>query len=77
MSLAIIDARQWQNVLDLRTGKKVEDDSPKTRMVRGVLERHPYPGDVDTLSNRWVTDTALDLAQTRTERARVLSNRNS
>jgi hypothetical protein len=28
-----------------------------------VLERHPYPGDVDTLSNRWVTDTALDLAE--------------
>ena len=62
MSLAIIDARQWQNVFDLRSGKKVQDDSPKTRMVRDVLERHPYPGDVDKLSNRWVTDTALDLA---------------
>jgi hypothetical protein len=62
MSLAIVDAHQWQNVCDLRSGKKVQDDSPKTQMVRGVLERHPYPGDVDHLSNRWVTDTALDLA---------------
>jgi hypothetical protein len=62
MSLAIVDARQWQNLFDLRTGKKVQDDSPKTLKVRGVLERHPYPGDVDRLSNSWVTDTALDLA---------------
>jgi len=61
MSLAIVDARQWQNLFDLRTGKKVEDDSPKTRMVREVLERHPYPGDTTDLSNRWVSDTALDL----------------
>ena len=30
-------------------------------MVREVLERQPYPGDLDDLGNRWVTDTALDL----------------
>ena len=30
-------------------------------MVKGVLERHPYPGDVDQQSNRWVSDTALDM----------------
>ena len=30
-------------------------------MVREVLERHPYPGDASDLSNRWVSDTALDL----------------
>jgi hypothetical protein len=63
MSLAIVDARQWQNLFDLRTGTKVQDESPKTLMVRGVLERHPYPGDVDRLSNYWVTDTALDLVE--------------
>ena len=61
MSLAIVDAREWQNQLDLRTGKKVQDDSPQAAMVRGVLARHPYPGDVNIASNQWVTDTALDL----------------
>jgi hypothetical protein len=61
MSLAIVDAREWQNQLDLRTGKKVQDDSSQALMVRGVLARHPYPGDVNIESNRWVTDTALDL----------------
>ncbi len=63
MSLAIVDAREWQNLLDLRTGKKAEDESPQTLMVRDILKRHPYPGDVDDRSNRWVTDTALDLVK--------------
>ncbi len=61
MSLAIVDAREWQNLLDLRTGKKVQDDHPQTRMVRDLLARHAYPGDVNVESNRWVTDVALDL----------------
>ena len=61
MSLAIVDAREWQNILDLRTGKKVQDERSQTLMLRGILKRHPYPGDVDIVSNKWVTDTALDL----------------
>ena len=61
MSLAIIDAREWQRLLDLKTGKKAEDDSPQTQMLRRILGKHPYPGDVDILSNRWVTDCALEL----------------
>jgi hypothetical protein len=63
MSLAIVDAREWQNLLDLRTGKKVQDNSPQTEMVREILKKHPYPGDVDIISNRWVTDTALELVE--------------
>jgi len=63
MSLVVVDAREWQNLLDLRTGRKVQDESPQTLMLRGVLERHHYPGDVDLESSRWVTDTALDLVQ--------------
>ena len=63
MSLAIVDAREWQNLMDLETGKKVQDESPQTLMVRGILKKHPYPGDVDIRSNRWVTDTALDLVE--------------
>ena len=61
MSLAIVDAREWQRLFDLKTGKKVEDSRPQTLMLRRILERHPYPGDVDILSNRWVTDCALEL----------------
>jgi len=61
MSLVIVDARQWQNLMDLRTGKKARDESPQTLMVRDILAAHPYPGDVEIESNRWVSDTALDL----------------
>jgi len=61
MSIAIIDARGWQNTLDLKTGEKVETSGPAIDMVKGVLRRHPYPGDMGMESNRWVSDTALDL----------------
>ncbi len=61
MSLAIIDAREWQKTFDLRTGEKREAQGPVVDMVRDVLRRHPYPGDMEAGANRWVTDTALDL----------------
>jgi hypothetical protein len=63
MSIAIVDAREWQNLLDLQTGKKIQDESPQTALVRGILKKHPYPGDVNIQSNKWVTDTALDLIE--------------
>ena len=63
MSLAIIDARAWQNMFDLRTGQKRQDNSPKAKMVKTVLNAHPFPGDTDERSNQWVTDTALDLVE--------------
>ncbi|OPY77329.1 MAG: hypothetical protein A4E65_02791 [Syntrophorhabdus sp. PtaU1.Bin153] len=61
MSIAVVDARGWQNTLDLKTGEKIETTGPVIDMVKGVLQRHPYPGDMDPGSNRWVSDTALDL----------------
>lgn len=61
MSLALVDVREWQNTLDLRTGKKVKIDSPLVQMVKKVMAQHPYPGDTDLGSNGWVTDTALEL----------------
>lgn len=63
MSLAIIDAREWQNQFDLETGQKKDDDSPVVQMVRKVLARNPYPGDLDEKANAWVTKTALDLIE--------------
>jgi hypothetical protein len=63
MSLAIIDAREWQNMFDLRTGEKQDADGPVVRMVHEVLANHPYPGDMDERSNQWVTDAALDFIE--------------
>ena len=63
MSRAIIDAREWQKVFDLRTGAALEDVSPLDEMVQRVQARHPYPGDLDVAGNRWVSDTALDLLE--------------
>ena len=61
MSLALLDARQWQQTVDLRSGHPVEAAGPTVDMVRGLLTRHPFPGDRDPLGNAWVVDTALDL----------------
>jgi len=61
MSLAIIDAREWQNQFDLETGQKKEDDGPVIRMMKKVLRDNPYPGDMDERANAWVSRTALDL----------------
>jgi hypothetical protein len=63
MSTTILDAREWQNVLDLRSGEEISSSSKAVDMVKDVLHRHPYPGDMDQGSNRWVTDTALDLIE--------------
>ncbi|HOP30738.1 MAG TPA: hypothetical protein P5120_02655 [Spirochaetota bacterium] len=61
MSTAIIDARGWQSSFDLKTGDKVQPENGAHRIVKEVLQKHPYPGDMDKGSNRWVSDTALEL----------------
>ena len=63
MSVAVVDVREWQNTLDLKSGKKITDDRAVVRMLKGVLANHPFPGDTDAASNAWVTDTALELAE--------------
>jgi len=60
MSVAILDARQWQRTVDLRTGHQVEATGPLVDKVRAVVDRHPFPGDRDPAGNTWVVDTALD-----------------
>lgn len=61
MSLAVIDAREWQNMFDLETGQTLTSEAPVVDMAARVLSRHTYPGDVDAQANQWVTRTALDL----------------
>jgi len=64
MSLAIVDAREWQNMFDLRTGARVEAAGPQVEKMQNVLKKYPYPGDLDPRGNAWVTDIALDLIGT-------------
>ncbi|HWQ08673.1 MAG TPA: hypothetical protein VN436_06195 [Holophaga sp.] len=63
MSLAIIDAREWQRMFDLRTCDRVEQDGPMVRMTKRILHRHPFPGDLEEGGLRWVTDVALELVR--------------
>ncbi|MCK5313440.1 MAG: hypothetical protein KAJ62_15095, partial [Desulfobacteraceae bacterium] len=63
MSLALIDAREWQNKFDLETGHKRNDNGPLVSMISKVLKDNPYPGDIDEKANQWVTKTALDLIE--------------
>jgi hypothetical protein len=60
MSLAILDAREWQQTVDLRTGRPLEARGPLADMVADVVGRRPYPGDRDAACNDWVADVALE-----------------
>ena len=44
MSRAIIDAREWQKVFDLRTGAALEDVSPLDKWCRGCRRAIPIRG---------------------------------
>ena len=63
MSYAIIDAREWQNMFDLKTGEKETTHSVTIHMVKNLIMKHPYPGDVEIQSNRWVSDVSLELIE--------------
>jgi hypothetical protein len=63
MSVGIIDAREWQRVFDLKTGQKADIEHPTLDMVKGIIAKHPFPGDVEMATNAWVTDSALELIE--------------
>ncbi|MGI6488110.1 MAG: hypothetical protein GX964_00890 [Syntrophomonadaceae bacterium] len=63
MELGIFDVREWQTMVNLSTGRKVEYDSPMVRLVKKVMAQHPYPGDFEMMGNQWVTDLALELVR--------------
>lgn len=73
MDMALVDARQWQNLLDFRTGEKCGWDNHLTRMARSILKHNPYPGDMREESLNWVTDTALELLEAYRPRLACLS----
>jgi len=63
MDIGIIDVGEWQTVLDMKTGMQTEPPEGLHDLFGPVLERHPYPGDLDGGGRRWVTDTAADLCR--------------
>jgi len=63
MRLGIFDVREWQTMVDIENGRKVAADGSVIRMVKQVMNDHPYPGDISADSNRWVTDISLELTR--------------
>lgn len=61
MSVVVIDAREWQNTFDFRTGASLDTDTPVSRLVKDIQKNHPYPGDLETEANTWVSEVALEL----------------
>ncbi|MCR4419599.1 MAG: hypothetical protein QHH27_04670 [Clostridia bacterium] len=61
MKLAVIDATDWQVTVDLERGREVQPEHPLLPVLASLLKAHPFPGDLDASSARWVTDVALDV----------------
>jgi hypothetical protein len=61
MMIGLIDVVEWQTAVDFQTGRSIVVNHPLVDMAAEVLRAHPYPGDLTSAGDRWVTDTALDL----------------
>ncbi|MFW5648137.1 MAG: hypothetical protein ACOCG5_03555, partial [Candidatus Alkaliphilus sp. MAG34] len=61
MSVGIIDAVEWQTVVDFKTGGKSDAESEKIDIARRILENHHYPGDLDLEGIDWTVKMALEL----------------
>lgn len=63
MKLGIIDVREWQTIVDFKTGRKVPliKQSDVIYKISNLLKMHPFPGDTDPGNSAWVTDVALEL----------------
>lgn len=65
MKLGLIDVREWQSLVDLRTGIKQERFAADSFLgqLENLLKIHPYPGDLSLDSLQWVTDLAIGIDQ--------------
>lgn len=62
MSYGLIDVREWDVFVDLTTGEPVDPPGLEIEgLVRGIVGRNPYPGDLALESIDWVTRLALEL----------------
>ena len=63
MDIGLIDVREWQTEVDLRTGLPLKVDHPLLALGRRLIAEYPYPGDLNQGGDRWVTDVAVALEQ--------------
>lgn len=61
MSVGVIDAVEWQTVVDFETGRKSNNQSGKIDMAKRILKNRNYPGDLDIKSIDWTVNIALEL----------------
>ncbi|MDD2221662.1 MAG: hypothetical protein PHN35_06900 [Clostridia bacterium] len=60
---AIIDVREWQATVDLKTGKPCLIDEKIAAPLRDLISRYPYPGDRNDEGADWVTAIAQETAK--------------
>ena len=63
MAEILLDVNGWQSLFDFAGGepKDIPDARPDLALAQRIAAEHPYPGDTNPESFKWVTDTALDL----------------
>ena len=57
---AIIDVREWQATVDLKTGKPCQIDEAVAAPLRDLISRYPYPGDQNDEGADWVAAVAQE-----------------
>jgi len=56
--LGIIDAGNWQSLIDMKTGRQLENPPDSFADIRTLARTWPYPGDLSDESIEWVTGAA-------------------
>lgn len=56
--LGIMDAGNWQSLIDMKTGRQVESSGNDFAEIRALARNWPYPGDLSDESIGWVTGAA-------------------
>lgn len=60
--LGIIDAGNWQSLIDMKTGRQLENQGDNFADIRALARNWPYPGDLSDESIDWVTGAAQVVA---------------
>ncbi|QSZ27983.1 hypothetical protein ACETAC_03695 [Aceticella autotrophica] len=59
MAIGIIDVREWQTMVDLKTGDKIDIDLKSIDKIKKIIAQNYYPGDFELESIDWVSDMAM------------------
>lgn len=78
MSYGLIDVREWSVLVDLVNGKTVDpselgNNAKLVQSIQRIVDKNPYPGDMDPESIDWVTDVACELNCTYRPHLMILS----